>query len=150
MRLPILGPAIRKINLARFTHFFSVMFKSGIDIIDSLEAGRGVVNNLVIKESIGIVIKSVTEGNSLTASLRISNQFPNLVIRMFKVGEDSGNMNDALENITYFYNREVDDAVDGIVGSIQPIMTAVMGAIIFWIIAAVFGPLYQSFQNLNF
>ncbi len=150
MKLPILGGAIRKINLARFTHFFSVMFKSGIDIIDSLEAGRGVVNNLVIKESIGIVIRSVTEGNSLTASLRISNQFPNLVIRMFKVGEDSGNMNDALENITYFYNREVDDAVDGVVGSIQPIMTALMGAIIFWIIAAVFGPLYQSFQNLNF
>ncbi len=59
-------------------------------------------------------------------------------------------MNEALDNVVYFYNREVDDAVDGIVGSIQPIMTGTMGGIIFWIIAAVFGPLYQSFQNMNF
>lgn len=150
MRLPIIGPAVRKINMARFTHFFAVMFRSGIDILDSLDAAKDVVGNLVIKESVDTVIKSVTEGNSLTASLRISNQFPNLVIRMFKVGEDSGNMNEALENVTYFYNQEVDDAVDAIVGSIQPILTGVMGAVIFWIIASVFGPLYQSFQNMNF
>lgn len=150
LRLPVIGGAIRKINMARFTHFFAVMFKSGIDILDSLDAARDVVGNLVIKDSIDTVIKSVNEGNNLTTSLRISNQFPNLVIRMFKVGEDSGNMNEALENVTYFYNREVDDAVDAIVGSIQPALTGVMGAIIFWIIASVFGPLYQSFQNLNF
>lgn len=150
MKLPVVGGAVRKINMARFTHFFGVMFRSGIDILDSLEAARDVVNNLVLKESIDTVIRSVTEGNSLTASLRVSNQFPNLVIRMFKVGEDSGNMNEALDNVVYFYNREVDDAVDAIVGSIQPIMTGFMGGIIFWIIAAVFGPLYQSFQNMNF
>ncbi len=150
MFLPIIGPAVRKINMARFTHFFGVLFRSGIDILDSLDAARDVVNNRVLKESVGTVIRSVTEGNSLTASLKISGEFPNLVVRMFKVGEDSGNMNEALENVAYFYNREVDDAVDGIVGSIQPILTAVMGGIIFWIIAAVFGPLYQSFQDLNF
>ena len=150
MRLPVLGGAIRKINMARFTHFFGVLFRSGIDILDSLEAARDVVTNRVLKQSISTVIRSVTEGNSLTASLRISGEFPNLVVRMFKVGEDSGNMNEALENVAYFYNREVDDAVDGVVGSIQPILTAVMGGIIFWIIAAVFGPLYQSFQDMNF
>jgi type IV pilus assembly protein PilC len=150
MRLPVIGNAIRKINLARFTHFFGVLFRSGIDILDALEASRDVVTNKVLKESIGVVIKSVTEGNSLTASLRISGEFPNLVVRMFKVGEDSGNMNEALENVTYFYNREVDDAVDAIVGSIQPVLTGVMGGLIFWIIAAVFGPLYGSFKDMNF
>jgi type IV pilus assembly protein PilC len=150
MRMPIIGNAARKINLSRFAHFFGVLFRSGIDILDSLEAARDVVTNRVLKQSISTVIRSVTEGNSLTESLKISGEFPNLVVRMFKVGEDSGNMNEALENVAYFYNREVDDAVDGIVGSIQPIMTAAMGAIIFWIIAAVFGPLYQSFQDMNF
>ncbi len=150
LKVPAIGPTVRKINLARFTHFFSVMFNSGIDIIDSLTAAQDVVNNRVIKESVTLVKKSVTEGNSLTASLRISNQFPNLVIRMFKVGEDSGNMNDALENINFFYHREVDDSVEAMVGTIQPTMTVVMGGIIFWVIAAVFGPLYQSFQNMNF
>lgn len=150
LNLPIIGQTIRKINMARFTHFFSVMFKSGIDIIDSLEAAKEVVGNRVIIESIDTVIRSVTEGNSLTASLRISSQFPNLVIRMFKVGEDSGNMNEALENINFFYNREVNDSVDGMVAMVQPILTAVMGALIFWVIASVFGPLYQSFSNMKF
>lgn len=149
LKMPVIGTTARKINMARFTHFFSVMFKSGIDIIDALEAAKHVVGNRVIKESIDTVMRSVTEGNSLTASLRISSQFPNLVIRMFKVGEDSGNMNDALENINFFYQREVNDAVDAMVGMVQPILTAVMGGLIFWVISAIFGPLYDSFQNMN-
>jgi len=150
LKAPIIGPVIRKINLARFTHFFSVMFRSGIDILDSLKAGQGVMNNRVLKEAIDTVHKSVTEGNQITNSIRMSNHFPNLVVRMFKVGEESGNMNDALENINFFYNREVDDAVEGMVGMIQPIMTVVMGSMIFWVIAGVFGPLYQSFSEMDF
>lgn len=150
LRLPILGMTIRKINLARFTHFFSVMFKSGIDIPESLLAARKVVTNRVLKESVDIVHRSIIEGNNLTTSLRISNQFPTLVIRMFKVGEDSGNMSDALTNIKFFYDREVNDAVDGMIGTIQPTLTLVLGLLIFWVIAAVFGPLYQSFSNMKF
>ena len=150
LKMPLIGPVVRKIDMARFTHFFAVMFNSGIDIIESLEAARGVVNNRVLKESIVLVINNVTDGNSITSSLRLSQQFPNLVVRMFKVGEDSGNLNEALENINFFYNREVNDAVDGLVGAIQPILTVVMGALIFWIIAAVFGPLYQSFSKMKF
>lgn len=150
LKLPILGSTIRKINLARFTHFFAVMFRSGIDIPDALLSARNVVKNRVIKESVEIVHRGIVEGNSLTNSLRISNQFPTLVIRMFKVGEDSGNMNDALTNIKFFYDREVADSVDGMVGTISPMLTIVMGGLIFWVIAAVFGPLYQSFANIKF
>jgi len=148
--LPVIGQVVRKINMARFTHFFSVMYKSGIHIPEALMSAKNVVNNRVISEAVEIVHRSVIEGNSLTNSLRISNQFPNLVIRMFKVGEDSGNLNDALENINFFYNREVNDSVDGLVGLIQPILTVVMGLLIFWVIAAVFGPLYQSFSKMKF
>lgn len=150
LRLPVLGQVIRKLDMARFTHFFAVMFNSGIDILESLESAKGVTSNRVLRDSIDLVKRNVTEGNSLTASLRLSNQFPNLVIRMFKVGEDSGNMTEALENVNFFYNREVNDAVDGMVGMIQPILTVVMGLIIFWVIAAVFGPLYESFSKMKF
>ncbi len=150
LRTPVIGPVIRKLDMARFTHFFSVMFNSGIDILDSLESAKGVVGNRVLKDSIDLVKTNVTEGNSLTSSLRLSNQFPNLVIRMFKVGEDSGNMSEALENVNFFYNREVNDAVEAMVGMIQPALTVVMGIIIFWVIAAVFGPLYESFSKMKF
>ncbi len=150
LKLPVIGPTMRKIDLARFTHFFSVMFRSGINIPEALIAGRNVVKNRVIKESVDVVHRSIVEGNNLTSSLRISNQFPTLVIRMFKVGEDSGNMADAMGNIKFFYDREVNDSVDALVGLIQPILTAVMGLLIFWVIAAVFGPLYQSFSQMKF
>ncbi len=150
LRLPVIGSVIRKLDMARFTHFFSVMFNSGIDILESLEAAKGVVGNRVLKDSVDLVKTNVMEGSSLTSSLRLSNQFPNLVIRMFKVGEDSGNMTEALENVNFFYNREVNDAVEAMVGMIQPALTIVMGVIIFWVIAAVFGPLYESFSKMKF
>lgn len=149
LRLPVMGPTIRKINMARFTHFFGVMYKSGIDILDALDASQKVVGNRVLREAITTARRSVSGGNSLTASLRVSNQFPTLVIRMFKVGEDSGNMNEAVENITFFYDREVNDAVDGMVALIQPALTIILGLIILWIVAAMFGPLYQSFSKMK-
>ncbi|MBY0406464.1 MAG: type II secretion system F family protein, partial [Rickettsiales bacterium] len=150
LKIPLIGPVVRKIDMARFTHFFAVMFNSGIDILEALEGGKSVVHNRVLRDSVELVKTNVTEGNSLTSSLRLSNQFPNLVIRMFKVGEDSGNMKEALENVNFFYNREVNDAVEAMVGAIQPILTVVMGAMIFWVIAAVFGPLYESFSKIKF
>lgn len=150
LKIPVIGKTARKINMARFTHFFATMFKSGIDVLDALQASRNVVSNRVIQQSIVLARTSVSEGNSLTASLQMSNQFPNLVIRMFKVGEDSGNMNDALENINFFYNREVNDAVDTMVGMIQPTLTIVMGAMIFWVVSSVFGPLYETFSKMKF
>jgi len=150
LKFPVIGPVVRKIDMARFTHFFSVMFNSGIDVLDSLNAANKVVSNRVLKEAVNLVKRNVTEGNSLTSSLRLSNQFPTLVVRMFKVGEDSGNMADALEHINFFYKREVDDSVEKMVGMIQPIMTAVMGLLIFWIIAAIFGPLYESMTKMKF
>jgi type IV pilus assembly protein PilC len=149
LKTPLIGPTVLKINMARFTHFFSIMFNSGVDILDALDAGGNVVGNRVLKESIEVVRMHVMEGNSLTSALRLTNQFPTLVIRMFKVGEDSGNMTEALENVNFFYNREVNDAVESMTGFIQPALTVVMGLLIFWIIAAVFGPLYESFSKIK-
>ncbi len=150
LKLPIVGDTIRKINLARFTHFFAVMFRSGVDILESLEGAKNVVNNRVLKESIAVVKTSISEGSSLTEALRMSNQFPNMVVRMFGIGENSGNMNDALENVNFFYNKEVNDAVDSMIGMIQPALTIVMGALVFWVVSAVFGPLYQAFSDMPF
>ncbi len=150
LKMPVIGNVVNKINMARFTHFFAVMFNSGIDILDSLMAGKDVVKNRVLRESIDLVHRSVMEGNRLTDSVRMSSQFPNLVIRMFKIGEESGNLTESLENINYFYKREVNDAVEGMISLIQPTMTVILGGIIFWVIAAVFGPLYDSFSKIDF
>ncbi|MBL0319223.1 MAG: type II secretion system F family protein [Alphaproteobacteria bacterium] len=150
LRSPILGQTIKKIELARFCRFFSITFKSGIGILECLEIASNVVQNRVMKESINHVKKSVGEGTSITNSLKESQEFPSLVIRMFKVGEDSGSLDTVLENVNFFYDKEVDDAVNGMVGFIQPALTIVLGGILLWISIAVFGPLYSSFSKMQF
>lgn len=148
--LPVMGSTLRKIEIARFCHFFGIMYKSGIDILECLEVANKVVVNRIIKENIVIILKSVSEGNTLTESLTMSSQFPSLVIRMFKVGEDSGNLAVTLENVNYFYDREVEDSVNSMIGIIQPILTIIMGLLMGWVSISVFGPLYSSFSKMNF
>jgi type IV pilus assembly protein PilC len=149
LKTPVIGQVAGKINLARFSHFFAITFSSGIGVLDCLDTARDVVDNYVMKEAISQVSKNVTEGNTLTRAIASTQYFPNLVVRMFKVGEDSGNMEDALENVNFFYDREVEDSVNAMIGFIQPALTVVMGVIMFWVIAAVFGPLYQSLANMD-
>ena len=150
LHIPYISGTIRKVDLARFCHFFGIMYKSGLGILECIESANNIVSNKVLRESISIVRKSVSEGNSLTESLRVSNQFPNLVIRMFKVGEESGNLDVTLENVNFFYDREVEDAVSGMVGVIQPALTLIMGGVMMWVSMAIFGPLYNSFSKMNF
>ncbi len=150
LRMPVIGSIILKINLARFARFFGVTFGSGMGVLECLNVARNVVGNLVIKEAIQSIIISVSEGTSLTRAISQTGRFPNLVIRMFKVGEESGNMEEALENINFFYDREVKDGVAAMIGVIQPTLTVVMGLLLLWIMAAIFGPLYGSFSEMQF
>ena len=148
--MPIIGNPMKKIDLARFVHFLSILYTSGIDILDCLKVGQQVVKNKVLLDSIQTVRRIVGEGNSLTGALRMTNNFPNLVIRMFKVGEDSGNMKEALEHINFFFEREVNDSVDTIVGTIKPALTILLGILLTCIIVAMFGPLYESFSKMKY
>jgi type IV pilus assembly protein PilC len=149
LKWPVLGPTIRKMDLAKFTRFFGVMYTSGIDILECLKISQQVVRNTVLVDCMNTVMKSVSEGSSITAALRRSGQFPSLVVRMFKVGEDSGNMKEALENINFFYDREVNDTVDALVASIKPMLTIVLGIILVWIAAAMFGPIYGTIAKMQ-
>ncbi len=148
LKTPFLGPVILKINLARFSHFFSITFSSGIGVLECLSTARNVVGSHVMKEAIQFIIQNVSDGSSLTRSISATQRFPSLVIRMFKVGEDSGNMEEALNNINFFYDREVQDSINRMIAVLQPMLTIVMGVVMFWVIAAVFGPLYQSFKHI--
>ncbi len=103
-----------------------------------------------MKESVAVVSRSISDGTALTDAIAETGEFPSLVVRMFKVGEESGNMERSLGNVNFFYEREIDDSVEAMVGMIQPTLLAVMGGTLMWIIAAVFGPVYGSFSEMQF
>ena len=149
LKLPVLGPIVNKIDSAKFCQFFAMTFKSGLGVIECLDAASGVIKNKAIKKSIVVVKQQVSDGQSLAKSLALTGYFPNLVIRMFKIGEESGNMESALQNIKFFYDREINDSIDRLVGMIQPTLTIVMGGMIAWITIAVFGPIYGSFSKIQ-
>ena len=149
LKLPIFGPIMNKIDSAKFCQFFSMTFKSGLGVLECLDASSGVVKNMAVKKSIQTVKQQVSEGHPLSKSIAATGYFPNLVVRMFKVGEESGNMESALNNIKFFYDREINDSIDRLVAMIQPTITLVMGGMIAWITIAVFGPIYATFSKLN-
>lgn len=149
IRIPVFGPIVNKIDSAKFCQFFSMTFKSGLGVIECLESASSVIKNKAIRHSIAQVKQDVSDGKSLAKALATTGYFPNLVIRMFKIGEESGNMESALGNIKFFYDREINDSIDRLVGMVQPTLTIVMGGMIAWITIAVFGPIYGSFSNIQ-
>ena len=148
LHAPVIGEALRKIMLSRFSHFFATMFKSGVPILQCLETAQTVVTNRVLREAVSTVRETVQNGVSLSTSLQQTGQFPSLVIRMVRIGEDSGNLSGTLENVTDFYDRDVDETVDKVVAMAEPALTVVAGGLMVWIIGGVFGPLYDSFGNM--
>lgn len=149
LKIPVFGPIMVKIDSAKFCQFFAMTFKSGLGVIECLDAAGMVVSNAAMRRSILVVKQQVSDGQSLAKAIAYSGLFPSLVVRMFKVGEDSGNMSDALQNIQFFYDREINDSIDRLVGMIQPTLTFVMGGMIAWVTIAVFGPIYGSFANIK-
>jgi type IV pilus assembly protein PilC len=150
LNLPVLGVLIAKINLARFVKFFSITFTSGLGVLESLDISRKVVTNSIIKETIDIISLDISNGSSITEAIAARESFPSLVVRMFRVGEESANMDRALANVNFFYEREIDDTIETMVAMIQPILLVVMGGMLMWIIASVFGPVYGSFSKMKF
>ena len=150
LMIPKIGITIRKIEVARFCRFMGITYRSGIGILECLDISQNVVVNMVIKDSISTIKKNISDGMSLTNAIQSTNQFPPMVVRMMRIGETSGRLDETLANVNYFYDREVDDSVSQMIGVIQPTLTIVMGAVMLWISLAVFGPLYSSFSKLNF
>jgi len=148
LKIPFIGPVILKINLSHYTHFFAVTFNSGLEVLGCVESGKKLVTNLVIRNAIDQMKEKIVSGRSIATSMQECGIFPNMVTRMFKVGEDSGNIEASLENVTHFYDKEVDSSIEIMVGAIQPTLIILVGGILAWIMLAVFGPLYSNLGNI--
>lgn len=146
---PVFGPVIRKIALSQFSSTLGVLFISGIDILKCLDAAKLTAGNLVIVEALQGVRQRVQEGAILSDAMRQSGEFPSLVVRMVKIGEESGNLTGVLQQVSEFYDKDVNESVDSMIMMIEPALTVILGSMITWIAAAVFGPIYDSIGNMG-
>jgi type IV pilus assembly protein PilC len=149
LRIPLTGPILKKIILARFASFFALMYEAGITVLDALKTSEGIASNRCVAESLARAGQQVSSGESLTESFRNLGIFPPLVIRMLRVGENTGALDVALRNVNYFYTRDVRESVDKALKLLEPVMTLALGVILAGIMWSVLSPVYDILGKLK-
>jgi type IV pilus assembly protein PilC len=149
LRLPLLGPVLHKIILARFATFFGLMYGSGITILECIRLSEGIVDNRVVAAGLQRAAQLISEGQGVTIAFQNTGIFPPLVIRMLRVGESTGSLDAALRNVSYFYNREVKEMIERVQSLIEPAMTVTLGLLLGWIMLSVLGPIYDTMSQLR-
>lgn len=150
LHLPVTGPILQKIILARFANFFALMYQSGITVLDALKTSEDIVDNRVIADGLMRAGQQINAGESLTETFQNLGLFPPLVIRMLRVGEATGAIDVALRNVNYFYTRDVREAVDKALKLLEPSLTLVLGLVLAFIMWSVLGPVYDILGKMKF
>jgi type IV pilus assembly protein PilC len=148
--MPLLGPIVRKIVLSRFAASFAMMYSSGITVLDAIRSCEEIVGNRPLEQALRTAGQQIAEGKNLTAAFQDLELFPPLVIRMLRIGENTGALDTALLNVSYFYNREVREAIGKVQAMIEPALTLVLGAILGWVMLSVLGPVYDTISKMKF
>ena len=150
LKLPIMGPLMTKIILARFSTYFALMYQSGLSVLDCIHVSEKIVGNRVIEKGLIRVGREINEGTGITQAFQNVRLFPPLVLRMLKVGESTGALDTSLLNVSYFYNREVKETMGKLQEMIQPILTVVLGGVMIGILVTIFLPMYDVISKIKF
>lgn len=150
LNLPLIGPVLKKLIVTRVCNVFSIMYSSGITVLECVRFTENVAGNRAVARAMRDAGRMIADGGGISRSFAATGLFPPLVVRMLRVGENTGALETALDNVSYFYTRDVAESVQKLQAMIMPIITLMLGGILFWIIAAILGPLYDSFTKINF
>jgi type IV pilus assembly protein PilC len=149
LRLPVIGPILQKIILARFANFFALMYESGITILDALKTSEDIVGNKYVADGLQRAGQQVSSGQNLTESFHDLGLLPPLVLRMLRVGETTGALDIALRNVNYFYTRDVRESVDKALRMLEPALTMGLGLVMAFIMWSVLSPVYDILGKLK-
>ena len=147
--LPVVGPILKKIILSRFANTFAMLYASGIPILESIRTTQDIVGNLAMRQALQRVEQSIREGRNVASAFHDVGMFPPLVVRMLRVGENTGGLDKALLNVSYFYTRDVKESVSRAQALIEPMLTLFMGALLGWIMLSVIGPIYDIISKIK-
>jgi type IV pilus assembly protein PilC len=143
LKIPVFGDLINKSVIARWTRTLSTMFAAGVPLVESLDSVGGAAGNDVYKAATRQIQSEVSTGASLTASMQNSTLFPNMVIQMVAIGEESGALDAMLSKVADFFEAEVDDAVKALSSLMEPIIMVVLGTLIGGMVVAMYLPIFK-------
>ncbi len=149
LKVPVVGPVYKKLILTRLSTFFAIMYASGITIIECIRTGEDIVGNKSIAGAMREVGRQIADGATLSNAFESTKLFPPLVLRMIRVGENTGALEESLENVSYFYSRDVKESIERLQSMIEPVMTVILGVIVGWIMLSVLGPIYDLITKID-
>jgi type IV pilus assembly protein PilC len=143
LRIPIFGGLINKSVIARWTRTLSTMFAAGVPLVEALDSVGGSAGNAVYAEATRKIQRDVSTGSALTTAMQSTGVFPNMVLQMTSIGEESGSLDHMLAKAAEFYEDEVDDMVKGLSSLMEPIIIVILGTIIGGIVVAMYLPIFK-------
>jgi type IV pilus assembly protein PilC len=143
LRTPIFGNIVRKAVIARWTRTLSTMFAAGVPLVESLDSVAGAAGNYIYKLATKQIQSEVSTGTSLTSAMQSSEAFPNMVVQMVAIGEESGALDAMLGKVADFLEEEVNDAVDALSSLMEPIIMVVLGVLIGGMVIAMYLPIFK-------
>jgi type IV pilus assembly protein PilC len=149
LKLPVLGMILRKIAVARFCRTLATLTSSGVPILESLDITARTAGNAIVEDAVAATRKSVEGGKTIVEPLKESGVFPNMVVQMIGVGEQTGALDAMLNKIGDFYEDEVDAAVAGLVKLLEPVMIFILGIVIGGIVIAMYLPMFTLINKIG-
>jgi type IV pilus assembly protein PilC len=143
LKTPIIGEIIRKAAIARFTRTLSTMFAAGVPLVEAMESVAGATGNIVYENATLEIRTEVATGQRLQRAMEATELFPNMVIQMVAVGEESGSLDEMCAKVADFYERDVDDAVDNLSALLEPMIMAILGILVGGLVIAMYLPIFK-------
>jgi len=146
LKIPIIGEVIRLTNVARFANMMATLSDSGVNILDSLNLARDVIDNIYMKDCLNQVIEDVKIGTPINISMnRYKDVFDSLFTSMVRVGEESGQLADSLKKIASMYEDKADDATQAMTDAMTPVMTVIIAGVVGFVVIAIFSAMFGMY-----
>jgi type IV pilus assembly protein PilC len=143
LKIPVVGELVRKSAIARFSRTLATMFSAGVPLVEAMESVAGATGNAVYSEAVLKMRDDAATGTQLQQSMRTTNVFPNMVIQMVAIGEESGSLDSMLTKVADFFEQEVDNLVDGLSSLLEPLIMAVLGVLVGGLVVAMYLPIFK-------
>ncbi len=143
LKLPIIGPILNKAAIARYARTLSTMFAAGVPLVEALESVAGACGNIVYEDGVMKMRDEVATGQRLQRAMENTNLFPNMVVQMIAVGEESGSLDTMSGKVATFYEEDVDAAVDSMSSLLEPLIMAILGVLVGGLVIAMYLPIFK-------
>ncbi len=143
LKIPVVGQILEKSAIARFARTLATMFAAGVPLVEAMDSVAGATGNAIYQEATLRMKDEVATGTQLQQSMRSTGLFPNMVVQMVAIGEESGSLDEMLGKVADFYEQEVDNLVDGLSSLLEPLIMAILGVVVGGLVIAMYLPIFK-------